>query len=178
MVEKNPAKLELMIIYDLTCEFQHAFEGWFKNSEDMLEQRENGLLTCPYCDSSNITKKVAAPKVNRKSNTLTVKANDAGQISGKVTKGLNSKDIVTAEGSAAKFAELQRMLGKVHDYVDVNFQDVGNRFAEEAISMHHGKTEEKNIKGTVSSQQMEELAEEGVAAVVLPPKPINKKKLN
>lgn len=168
-----------MIIYDLVCEFEHAFEGWFKNADDMLEQRESGLLTCPYCDSSKISKKVAAPKVSRKSNTSdTVMPNQTGQISGKITKGIPSKDIVTAEGSAAKFAELQRMLGKVHDYVDANFQDVGNRFTEEALSMHKGEVEQKNIKGTVTSEQMEELAEEGVAAAVLPPKPIDKKKIN
>ena len=168
-----------MIIYDLACEYEHAFEGWFKNADDMLDQQKSGLLTCPFCGSSNISKKVAAPKVSRKSNTVTsVKPNEAGQISGKVTKGVASENVVTAEASAAKFAKLQNMLGKVHDYVDQNFQDVGNRFAEEAISMHKGETEEKNIKGTVSKEQMEELVEEGVEAVALPPKPIDKKKIN
>ena len=44
--------------------------------------------------------------------------------------------------------------------------------------MHKGDVEPKNIKGTATSEQMEELAEEGVAAAVLPPKPIDKKKIN
>lgn len=172
-----------MIIYDLSCEFDHAFEGWFENSDDMRQQQKDGLLTCPYCDSSNIRKKVAAPKISPKSNsskaiTQTVTANDAGQIRGKVVKHLPAKDIVSVEGSAAKFAELQRMLGKVHDYVDANFQDVGTRFTEEAISIHNGETEAKNIKGTVTEKQMDQLVEEGVPAVALPPKPIDKKKLN
>lgn len=162
-----------MIIYDLICEFQHEFEGWFKNSEDMLAQSENGLLTCPFCDSGNITKKVTAPKVNRKSNAVI--DDDKPSLP---RAGLNSKDMVTGNSSAKKFTELQTMLGKVHDYIDANFQDVGNRFADEAISMKRGEQETKNIKGTVSSEQMEELIDEGVQALPLPPKPIDKKKIN
>jgi len=162
-----------MIIYDLVCEFEHGFEGWFKNREDMLEQQKSGLLTCPYCDSSNISKKVVAPKVSRKSNAITLKPNQARQI-----EGTQKSVSVVTDTSAEKFAELQRMLAKVHDYVDDNFQDVGTRFAEQAISMHKGEIEEEPIRGTVNKEQIEELANEGVAAVALPPKPIDKKKLN
>lgn len=162
-----------MIIYDLTCEFEHEFEGWFKNSEDMLEQRRNGFLTCPFCDSGNITKKLAAPNVSRKSNA------QSGKPTAETSDlNLTSKNMAIGNSSARKFTELQKMLGKVHDYIDANFQDVGNRFTEEAIGMQRGEKEVQNIKGTVNREQMKELAEEGVSALPLPPKPIDKKKIN
>jgi hypothetical protein len=45
-----------MIIYDLVCDFNHSFEGWFKNADDMQVQQANGLLTCPVCDSDQVSK--------------------------------------------------------------------------------------------------------------------------
>lgn len=170
-----------MVIFDLRCEFLHEFEGWFKNSEELLVQQQSGLLTCPFCDSSNVTKKVTASKVGRKSNAISSTATDSQRLeraTDAIPSSLKSNELVTGEASAQKFAELQNMLAKVHDYVDANFQDVGNRFADEAISMHHGDKEVENIKGTVNRAQMEQLVEEGVQALPLPPKPIDKKKIN
>ena len=44
--------------------------------------------------------------------------------------------------------------------------------------MHKGEKEVGNIRGTASSDELKELAEEGVNALPLPAKPIDKKKLN
>ena len=35
-----------MIRYDLICEFDHEFEGWFSSSADYDEQEKSGLLCC------------------------------------------------------------------------------------------------------------------------------------
>lgn len=150
-----------MVIYDLVCNSNHGFEGWFKNAEDFEAQQLNGMLCCPFCDSELVSKKPAAPKVSRKSNSAPVK-----------------QDVAISGGSAEAYAKLQSMLGQVHDFIDNNFEDVGNRFAEEALNIHHDEREEKNIRGTASLEELKELAEEGVTALPLPPKPVNKKKLN
>ena len=167
-----------MVIYDLICDQQHQFEGWFKNGDELLEQQQSGLLTCPVCDSASVTKKLAAPKLVRKSNSLSKlvekSANKQPKITGKETQG----EYLAAKDSPEKFAQLQQMLGKVHQYVDENFTDVGNRFADEAISIHRGEKDAENIRGTVTAQKAKELAEEGVAVLPLPPKPIEKDKLN
>jgi len=166
-----------MVIYDLACEFGHSFEGWFKNSDDLVAQQNNGLLTCPYCESSMVSKKIAAPKVGKKSNAgstslETVPALSEGSHS--IAVGGNSYQA----GTPKAFAELQKMLGKVHDYIDSNFTDVGNRFTEEAISIHKGEKEPANIRGTASKEQLKELVDEGVNALPIPKKPIDKDKLN
>ncbi|WP_448582106.1 DUF1178 family protein [Thermaurantiacus sp.] len=57
-----------MIVYDLACSAGHVFEGWFANAADYDRQKEAGLLTCPVCDSREVTKQPQAPAVPRKGN--------------------------------------------------------------------------------------------------------------
>ena len=162
-----------MVIYDLICDSQHEFEGWFKNAGELTSQRDNGLLTCPLCESSDITKKLTAPKLTRKSNAG---ANNAAQLASR-----NQEVAIGGVGdgqSTQKFQQLQKMLGEVHNYIEKNFEDVGNRFADEAISIHQGDKEASNIRGTATAKQIKEMAEQGVDAIPLPPKPIDRKKIN
>jgi len=155
-----------MVIFDLICDQQHEFEGWFKNSKELASQQASGMLTCPVCDSDTVHKKVAPPKLGKKSN-----ASSAQQLA------LNPQALAGA-GSKKAYAQLQQMLGKVHDFIDANFEDVGNQFTDQALSMHKGEKEVASIRGTANEDQLKELAEEGVTAMPLPPKPLDKKKLN
>jgi len=175
-----------MVIYDLICEFEHVFEGWFQNADDFVAQQDSGLLTCPYCDSSAVTKKITTPNVGKKSNSTTAKAKEQTVLS-KEKSSASKQTLAIGDNAAANsgqidnpqaFAKLQKMLGKVHEYIDNNFTDVGNRFSEEAISIHKGDKEPENIRGTASKEQLEEMADEGVQAMVVPNKPIDKDKLN
>lgn len=154
-----------MVIYDLVCQSGHEFEGWFKNAEELVAQQESKLLSCPFCGIDVVIKKVTASKVAKKSNAV----NKTHQ---------NVATSVGDTGSSKEYAQLQAMLNKVHDYVDANFIDVGNRFADEALSIHRGEKENTNIRGTANQAQLQELADEGVSAVPLPVKPVNKKDLN
>lgn len=156
-----------MIIYDLICDSSHEFEGWFKNADDMVSQQSAGLLTCPFCDSENITKKPSAVRLGKKSNSLQV-----------VPSAVNQQIAVGDGQSSEKFAQLQKMLGQVHSYIEHNFKDVGNRFSEEAISIHRGEKDPDNIRGIASHEQIREMAKEGIEALPLPPKPIDRKKIN
>lgn len=178
-----------MVIYDLICEFDHTFEGWFDNADDFVAQQDSGLLTCPYCNSSTVTKQAAAPHVGKKSNSTNTNTNVSPDAAGnnklahlsKENVSESSRNVAIGGGATANpqaFAKLQKMLGKVHDYIDNNFTDVGNRFTEEAISIHNGEKEPENIRGTASKEQLKELADEGVQALPVPNKPIDKDKLN
>jgi len=62
-----------MIVFDLQCrDGGETFEAWFRSSADYDEQREGGLVQCPYCRSANIAKAPMAPRVpsKRSSNPL------------------------------------------------------------------------------------------------------------
>lgn len=170
-----------MVIFDLICDSEHEFEGWFKNSQELVEQQASGLLTCPICDSGQVNKQVSAPKVGKKSNSSVPSMPSNIKPSNSDNESQVNSVSVSGGSSVVKnqaFGELQGMLKKVHDYVESNFKDVGNKFAEEAISMHKGEKESANIRGTASKDQLQALAEEGVTAVPLPDKPIDKDKLN
>jgi len=161
-----------MVIYDLICDSRHEFEGWFKNSEDLVSQQEKGFLRCPVCDSLHVNKKVAAPKLARKSTATTAnEARSATAPTELVAANLNTN-------SANAYKQVQDMLAKVHNFIDSNFEDVGNKFASEALSMHQGEKEAANIRGTASADELRDLAKEGVAALPMPAKPIDKNKLN
>jgi len=160
-----------MVIYDLICDSQHQFEGWFKSSEDFASQRDSAILSCPVCDSLDVTKKAAAPKLGKKSNSTVVTQNNSLSSPKGTVANLNSS-------SAQAYDQLQNMLSKVHEFIDSNFEDVGNKFASEALSMHKGDKEVSNIRGTASADELKELAEEGVTALPIPEKPVEKKKLN
>jgi hypothetical protein len=157
-----------MVIYDLICDSRHEFEGWFNNADDLISQQQRAILRCPICDSLEVSKKVAAPKLARKSNSTRI---GHPQQQAQPVTNLNA-------GSVEAYSKLQSMLTKVHQFIDSNFEDVGNKFADEALSMHRGEKELNNIRGTASADQLKDLAEEGVAALPLPTKPVDKKKLN
>ncbi len=52
-----------MIRFSLTCDDAHAFDGWFSSSVDFDGQKERGLVACPVCGSTDVTKALMAPQV-------------------------------------------------------------------------------------------------------------------
>jgi hypothetical protein len=56
-----------MIVFDLQCGTGcGAFEAWFRSSADYDEQRAQGLVQCPFCQSDDVAKAPMAPRVPRK----------------------------------------------------------------------------------------------------------------
>jgi hypothetical protein len=57
-----------MIVFDLSCDAGHRFEGWFGSSADFAGQQARGLVCCPQCGSVEVDKAPMAPAVSRKGN--------------------------------------------------------------------------------------------------------------
>jgi len=56
-----------MIVFDLQCgQDCGAFEAWFRSSEDFDSQLKAGLVQCPLCRSTDVSKAPMAPRVPRK----------------------------------------------------------------------------------------------------------------
>ena len=140
-----------MIVFDLACGQGHFFEGWFRNSEEYHSQLASGLLCCPSCGSEDIVKKPSPSRINL------------------------GKQQQLAQLSSIQ-QDAQNLVRKINDYISANFEDVGNQFADQALKMHYGEIEERNIQGTATVQEANDLKEEGVAIIPLPNTP--KKKLN
>ena len=131
-----------MIRYDLICEFEHEFEGWFSSSADYDEQAKAGLLCCSICGTSSVEKAIMAPAV-KTARKAAARAEDA------------------AKAMTAMAAKIRTEIGK-------NCENVGTNFAEEARAIHYGEKPERGIYGSATPKETEALKEEGIAAHPLP----------
>lgn len=71
-----------------------------------------------------------------------------------------------ADGNAAGSPSEKRM--SVVDYIEKNFEDVGAKFADEAIKIHTGEVKKRNIRGTATEEEEKKLSDEGVPFVKIP----------
>ena len=87
-----------------------------------------------------------------------------GDSAPRIGKGQSEKRAVAAQGPAEAMVALRKM----RDYVEKNFDNVGEQFPEEARRIHYGETEAHDIYGQASDEEAEALREEGVAFQKLP----------
>jgi hypothetical protein len=145
-----------MIKYALRCDRTHEFEGWFGSSVDYDDQAARGLVECPVCGSTGVSKQIMAPAV-------------AG------TKAQRSDDPVVDP----KMREMMMTaMGEVRRHVEENFDYVGDAFAKEARAIHEGKSEERGIYGEASPAEVKALVEDGVKVAPLPPGQPKKTEVN
>jgi hypothetical protein len=78
------------------------------------------------------------------------------------------KDSRVAGKAKEKELSPAKALQLLHNYIDKNFDDVGNKFAEVALKIHCGEEEKRNIRGITTSQEEESLKEEGVQFFKIP----------
>ena len=133
-----------MIRYALACKKGHEFEGWFPGIEACDKQLAKGLVECPECGSKKVQKALMAPSVAPK------------------------KDSDGAKKRAMAFAETQAKLAALRQHVEQNFENVGERFPEEARRMHYGETDKRDIYGEATIAEAKELVDEGVDVAPLP----------
>ncbi|MFP5467033.1 MAG: DUF1178 family protein [Gammaproteobacteria bacterium] len=154
-----------MKVFDLQCEHQHVFEGWFASEDDYLQQLERGLLECPVCASARVGKMLSAPRLNlgRGEEKLPPREGPVPARSVAVAKDL-------PQGLQAQVLRAMRELV-------AGTEDVGERFADEARAMHHGDIEQRNIRGRTTPDVAQELIEEGIEILPLPDLPVIKETL-
>ncbi|MCW4116614.1 DUF1178 family protein [Aurantimonas sp. MSK8Z-1] len=175
-----------MIHYALRCEpAGHAFDGWFRSSSDFETQVQRGLVACTVCGSARVGKALMRPAVATR-RTAAPSGAGAGHAAGPSVGAPGNPappasnaaasptappapvPLPVANGEVAKvFAQLQALAR----HVRANAENVGGRFAEEARRIHYGESEARQIYGEASPQEVEGLAEEGIAALPLPPLP-------
>lgn len=150
-----------MIVFDLQCEFQHTFEGWFASSVDFESQSVRGLVTCPMCDSGRIIKRLSAPRINLGATAPLVKtvSQPVTDKSGEVLQGVTSA--LSDEGRQA-VEKMQAAWAEVAQKVIANTEDVGSSFAEEARKIHYRESPERSIRGVASADDAMALREEGI----------------
>lgn len=150
-----------MIVFDLACKNAgHVFEIWFGSSADYEDQKARGLVSCPYCGSTDVDKSVMAPNVAPKGNSRT------DITATPVPAAANVPSPEAFKAMVSKLAEVQAKMLEGSDYV-------GSDFASEARSMHLGEQDSRPIHGQTSPEEAKALIEEGVpvAPLLLPVRP-------
>jgi hypothetical protein len=143
-----------MIVFDLSCDEGHRFEGWFGSSRDFASQHARGLVSCPQCGSAAVDKAPMAPAVPRKGNRQPVALPDKQPM----TRGPMPPEVAAA---LEKLAEAQARALKDSKWV-------GDAFAEQSRAMHYGERDAETIHGQATHDEALELFEEGIPVAPLP----------
>ena len=158
-----------MIKYGLICDNDHNFDGWFGSSSDFDSQRKRGLLECPVCSSSSIEKSLMAPAVVGSSAPPALLDSDSPDSSPPPQKSSGTdSDIVLVDSERR---ELLAKMKELRDELVSKAENVGRRFPEEARKIHYGESEARGIYGEANREDVEDLLEEGISVVPLPPLP-------
>ncbi|MBP1741992.1 MAG: hypothetical protein H6Q48_4285 [Deltaproteobacteria bacterium] len=69
---------------------------------------------------------------------------------------------------ASDSIDYRRLAKEIVDYVNTHFEDVGSNFAKEALKIHYGVSEKKNIKGSATADEEKMLRDEKIEFFKLP----------
>ena len=147
-----------MINFSLICEKNHKFEGWFRTSEDYESQIKQGLISCPFCNDTSISKALMAPAVrsSKKTRVETLPSNK------------NEKNKKIENKSLIKDDNIRVALRNFRSYIEKNCEDVGDNFAKEARLISKGESKERSIYGKVNNEDAEKLLDEGIEINAIP----------
>jgi hypothetical protein len=132
-----------MIAYDLQCTNGHTFEGWFEDRKAYLSQQKKGLIACPVCNETSVD---VVPS----------------------TFAIKSAPPSKPQSAAAEIDALQKISKEAIDFVEKNFDNVGCDFAKEALKIHYGASEPRNIRGVSTEEEEKTLKDEGVQFFKIP----------
>lgn len=134
-----------MIQYSLSCENDHKFEAWFKSASAYDDQAARGVVTCPICASSHVSKALMAPAIARKDNQR-----------------------VALSAGHPEQVELRKKLKALREKIVAETDYVGDRFAAEARKIHDQEVEARAIYGEATSDEVAGLVEDGIDFMPLP----------
>ena len=131
-----------MIKYNLICNCGKTFESWFSSSSEFDSLCKKKIVKCIYCNSSHVKKTVMAPSLASKSNKI-------------LQKTKLEKDI-------------KKQLLDFRKYIEKNCKNVGDKFTQEARSIHYDKKTSQGIYGRATPEETSELLEEGIEVATIP----------
>ena len=133
-----------MIKYNLKCKRKHEFESWFLDSKEFEKLKSKKMIECIFCKTKSIEKSIMAPSI------LTQEQKQKNQNSIKYIK------------------KIQKNLLKIRNFVEKNFEYVGNNFPREVRNAYYDKRKNRNIYGKATPEETQELEEEGIELTMIP----------
>jgi hypothetical protein len=138
-----------MKVFNLCCDQEHAFEGWFASGEDYDRQLAVGMIECPVCASTEVRKLLSAPRLN---------------LGGHEVSESSAKEPVAMPNDQS----MRSMMLQIARHIAVNSEDVGERFPEEARRIHYDEAPKRSIRGLASKEEAADLKDEGIEVMPVP----------
>lgn len=154
-----------MIHYQLRCAQDHEFDSWFKDSASFERQAKRGLVECPTCGGTKVSRALMAPAVPRKSNAQPEPAPPPPPPAPPPAPGAVAG---RKEAKGRMPAQVMAMLQRLRTEVERNCDYVGPEFADEARKIHRGEADARGIYGETTKDEAEALAEEGIDISSIP----------
>jgi len=159
-----------MIHYQVRCDNGHEFDGWFQDSAGFDRLAKAGLVDCPHCGSTSVSRALMAPAVrsSRKRAEPPAQVPQPGPQPGHAPGPEPGSAPAAAAVTGPIPAQLLAMLQRLRAEVERNCEDVGRDFAEEARRIQRGESESRGIYGEATEAEAEALADEGIDVARLP----------
>ena len=110
-----------MIKYNLKCKNKHEFESWFSDSKEFEKLKSKKMIECTLCGTKVIEKSIMSPNV------------------------LSKEEKENRIKSSKNLRKIKEDLLKMRDFVEKNFEYVGNDFPREVRNIYYDKRKNKNI---------------------------------
>ena len=150
-----------MIHYNLLCDGDHPFDGWYKDSAAYERLAASGLVECPSCGSARVRRALMAPAIATRAEAPAPKAEAAKPAEA-------SPPVPRAAMAGPVPAEMVALLQRMRARVEQDCDHVGRDFAEEARKMHRGESERRGIYGDATESEVEALKDEGIEVGRIP----------
>ena len=147
----------MSIKYQLTCDEEHKFEGWFPSIEHFENQLAQGQLLCPMCDSTKVRRDIMSPNIAKKST----------QIKSARQRGKKAMMDMSNDGQMVMGGRARSLLKKMETHVKNNFEDVGKNFAKEARKASVGDRNEE-FYGIATKRETKKLLDDGIDLFHIP----------
>jgi hypothetical protein len=151
-----------MIHYELRCADGHEFDGWFQDSAGFERLAKAGLVECPHCGGTEVSRALMAPAIAKSREPAAPAA--APQPPVPAAPPGDAQPMAAGTIPPKLIALLQRMRAEVEKSCDY----VGRDFAEEARKLHRGESERRGIYGEATDAEAEALADEGIEVARIP----------
>ena len=133
-----------MIKYNLKCKNKHEFVSWFLDSKEYDKLLKKNMIECVFCKTKSVKKSIMSPRIAPKTK--------------KTEYIYPNKEI----------KKIKKDLIKLKKFIEKNFDFVGDNFPSEVRKIYYDKDKDKNIYGTATPKETEELKEEGINLTTIP----------
>jgi hypothetical protein len=160
-----------MIHYQLRCGTGHQFDGWFAGSAGFEAQAEAGLVACPHCASTDVSRALMAPGLARKGRKAAPVIAESGEEVAPARPAPPAgtpSPIMDRAASGVMPDQVRAVLTKLRAEVEAHCDYVGENFATEARRIHNGETAPRGIYGESTPAEAEALADDGIDVARIP----------